>query len=300
MVPDERFFVIRNDYQQLQVRYDRRLGAVWYTLNPAGRPCFNLHLLAELRHFQGELIKVNRRALSQGLPLPVRYTVLTSQTPGVFNLGGDLELFANLIRKRDREGLLGYATACIDVLYPNAVGFDLPMTTISLVQGDALGGGFEAAVSSHIVVAEKQAKFGLPEIMFNLIPGMGAYSFLIRRTTPDVTERLITSGEVFSAEEMHELGLVDVLAEEGQGEHALLRHLEKHSRRSNAYNALNRVRHCVDPVTYEELIRITKIWVEAALELKGRDLKMIARLVQAQNRLCPHCRSDRRALEQGG
>ena len=71
----------------------------------------------------------------------------------------------------------------------------MPLTTITLVQGDALGGGFEAAISSNVVIAEKSAKFGLPEVLFNLIPGMGAYSFLVRRTSPDLAEKIIMSGE---------------------------------------------------------------------------------------------------------
>ena len=55
---------------------------------------------------------------------------------------------------RDRDELLRYGRACIDVLYRNYVGHDLPLTTISLVQGECLGGGFEAALSSDVIVAE--------------------------------------------------------------------------------------------------------------------------------------------------
>ena len=168
----------------MSVRYDDEFGAVWYTLEPRDRPCFNLDLLAELRQFQLRIEAVIREAAARGEPLPVRYTVLASAVPGVFNLGGDLQLFARLIRQQDRQGLFRYAKACIDVLYPNAVNFDQPLTTITLVQGDALGGGFEAAISSNVVISERSAKYGLPEVLFNLVPGMGAYSFLIRRTEP--------------------------------------------------------------------------------------------------------------------
>src|SRR3972149_4441233 len=55
------------------------------------------------------------------------------------------------------------------------------LTTISLVQGDALGGGFETALSSDVIIAEQSAAMGLPEVLFNLFPGMGAYSLLTRR-----------------------------------------------------------------------------------------------------------------------
>ncbi len=271
-------------YDQVEVDYDAQQKALWYYLSPHARPCFNQNLLEELHRFQAQVVRVNRGGEGDPATLPIRYMILASRTPGVFNLGGDLQLFAGLIRNQDRTGLFAYAKACIDVLYPNAVNFDQPLTTITLVQGDALGGGFEAAVSSNVVIAERSAKFGLPEVLFNLIPGMGAYSFLIRKTSPDTAERIIMSGELLTAEEMHELGLVDVLAEDGEGEIATVNFIRRHQKRGNSHVAMNRIRQCVNPVTYEELIQITKIWVDAALKLTGRDLRMIERLVQAQNR----------------
>ena len=271
-------------YEQLFVRYDDDQSALWYYLAPHSRPCFNFDLLNELRRFQHKVELLNHAAQTGHDALPIRYTVLASSIPGVFNLGGDLNLFSKLITEGDREGLFGYAKACIDVLYPNAVNFDMPMTTITLVQGDALGGGFEAAISSNVVIAEKSAKFGLPEVLFNLVPGMGAYSFLIRRTGPEIAEKIIMSGELLTAQKMHNLGLIEEVVEDGQGEQAVVRYIKRHQKRSNAYQAMNRIKKCINPVTYEELIQITKIWVEAALKLTSRDLRMIERLVQAQNR----------------
>ncbi|MCB1182461.1 crotonase/enoyl-CoA hydratase family protein [bacterium] len=271
-------------YEQLDVEYDPDQKAVWYHLAPHSRPCFNLDLLGELKDFQDRLVAMNRGGEGDPATLPVRYTVLASRTPGVFNLGGDLQLFAGLIRAQDRDGLFHYAKSCIDVLYPNTVNFDQPLTTITLVQGDALGGGFEAAISSNVVIAERSAKFGLPEVLFNLIPGMGAYSFLIRKTSPATAERIIMSGELLSADEMFELGLVDVVVEDGEGEEAAVNFIHRHRKRGNSHVAMGRIRQCVNPVTYDELIRITRIWVDAALNLTDRDLRMIERLVQAQNR----------------
>jgi len=271
-------------YEQLFVRYDKELKALWYHLAPRLRPCFNIDLLKELRQFQNKAEMVNRAVDSGVDSLPIRYMILASSTPGVFNLGGDLQLFSKLISNGDRDGLFGYAKACIDVLYPNAVNFEMPVTTITLVQGDALGGGFEAAISSNVVIAEKSAKFGLPEVLFNLIPGMGAYSFLIRRTGPDLAEKIIMSGELLTAQKMHNLGLVDEVVEDGQGEQAVSRFIQRHRKRGNAHEAMSKIRKCINPVTYEELIQITRIWVDAALKLTSRDLRMIERLVQAQNR----------------
>jgi len=271
-------------YAQLAVEYDPKLKALWYYLAANGRPCFNPEMLAELHQFQQRVVEANGDDHSNPETLPIRYLILASKAPGVFNLGGDLQLFGDLIRNRNRSGLFQYAKSCIDVLYPNAVNFDQPLTTITLVQGDALGGGFEAAISSNVVIAERSAKFGLPEVLFNLIPGMGAYSFLIRKTNPDTAKHLMMSGELISAQAMYDLGLVDMLAEDGEGELATLNFVRRHSKRGNSHLAMRRIQQCVNPITYEELIRITRIWVDAALNLTDRDLRMIERLVQAQNR----------------
>jgi DSF synthase len=284
MLGEFRDLPIAGEYGQLDLRYDAKHRALWYYLLPESRPCFNSGLLSELRNFQNELVQVNAAALERGDPIPIRYTVLASGVPGVFNLGGDLALFSKLIRGKNREGLLRYATACIDVLYPNAVAFNQPLTTMTLVQGDALAGGFEAAISSHVVIAERSARFGLPEVLFNLIPGMGAYTFLIRRVSPDVAEQLILSGEMLSAERMLELRLVDEVVDDGKGEEAINAYLAGHHKRANAQAALNRVRQLVNPVTYDELIAITRIWVDAALQLSDRDLRVIERIVRAQDR----------------
>jgi len=284
MCNEMEFLPFWGQYEQLNVRYEPEQRAIWYTLNPVDRPCFNLDLLAELAHFQARLSEYSQEAIDSGNCLPIRYTILESGVPGVFNLGGDLELFYGLITRSDGEGLFAYAKACIDVLYPNAVNYNQPLTTISLVQGEALGGGFEAAISSNIVVAEESARFGLPEILFNLIPGMGAYSFLIRKTSPDIVERLITSGEIFTARQMLELKLVDEVVADGEGVSAVRGLLARHRRKGNAYSAFGRVRQCINPVTYEELIRITRIWVDTALQLGPRDLRMIENLIRAQDR----------------
>src|SRR5207344_2632652 len=80
----------------------------------------------------------------EGEKRQVDYYVTGSRTPGVFNLGGDLALFVMLIKTGDREALAQYAKLCIDVQYPRSQSFFSPsLTSIALVQGDALGGGFE-------------------------------------------------------------------------------------------------------------------------------------------------------------
>src|SRR5205823_13373850 len=219
-----------------------------------------------------------------GIEHAIRYAVIASKVPGVFNLGGDLALFREAIDHRDRDMLVQYGRKCVDNLFPWSRNCDLPLTTIALVQGDALGGGFECALSASVLVAEESARMGFPEILFNLCPGMGAYSFLARKVGRRITDELVTSGNMYTARQLYDMGVVDVLAPDGAGEAALYSFIRKHARAPNGRRALEMVRREVEPVTHEELMRIVNIWADAALRLSERDLRMMERLVRAQSR----------------
>jgi DSF synthase len=270
-------------YDQLEVRYDPEQRTLWCLKRPRTRPCFNPDLLSEIRRFQEAVQSACRENDEDSTP--VRFLVWGSRIRDTYNLGGDLQLFTELIRSRDREGLRRYAVACIDVLHPNSIDLGCPLTTITLVQGAALGGGFEAAISSSVVVAEKQAQMGMPEIMFNLFPGMGAFSFLSRRMHPFEAERMILSGDLWTAEQLYAKGVVDVLAETGGGEQAVMDYIHRQERVGNGTAGIHRVRRRVSPIDYEELLDVALIWAETALRLKDRDLRVMERLVRAQNRL---------------
>ena len=212
----------------------------------------------------------------------MRYHVLASNVEGIFNLGGDLDLFRKLIIERDREGLRAYGNACIDVLHDNIVHFGLDLTTLALVQGDALGGGFEAAISSNVLIAERGCKMGFPEILFNLFPGMGAYSILSRKIGPAQAEAMILGGQLYDAEELYKMGVVDILAEKGEGELEVYKYIKRADRADNGYRAMRDVKALCNDITYKELDDITDIWVDAALRLGQRDLRMMERLVKRQ------------------
>ncbi len=214
----------------------------------------------------------------------INYAVLASKTPGVFNLGGDLALFRSAIVHRDRAQLEQYARLCVDDLYPWNRNFDLPVTTISLVQGSALGGGFEAALASSVLIAEESSRMGFPEVLFNLFPGMGAYSFLQRKVGRRITEELITSGNTYTARQLYDMGVVDVITPDGTGEAAVYSYVRRHARGGNGRRAFEQVRREFEAVTREELDRVTAMWVDAAIKLEERDLKMMDRLVRAQQR----------------
>jgi DSF synthase len=265
-------------FQHMRVHTDYKHNVGWCYMNAQPRPCFTSGLLDDLNDWCAFM---RDHAAAQGL----RYHVIASAVPGIFNLGGDLNLFRTFAEQGDRDGLFKYGKRCIDALYANILSFEAPVTTISLVQGEALGGGFETALSSDVVIAEKGARMGFPEILFNLFPGMGAYSLLSRKLDAKRAERMILSGKLYSAEELFDIGLVDVLADEGDGEVAVYDYIKRENRARNGFRALRQVRDVKDPITYQELMQVLEIWVDAALRLEPRDLRMMDRLVSRQHQV---------------
>jgi DSF synthase len=136
-----------------------------------------------------------------------------------------------------------------------------------------------------MIVAEKSARFGFPEILFNLFPGMGAYSFLERRIGQRPAEQMLTSGRIYSAEEMLAAGVIDEIAADGEGEAAIATLIKRRQRSRNGLAALAATRRRVHRLDFSELLDIVQIWVDAALRLNPRDLKLMQRLVSRQNGL---------------
>ncbi len=266
-------------YENIEVSFDPDIATYWCHMRPPAMPVVTNPLLRDLRHMQDQLT-----ASADGGECPIAYFVFASKTPGVYSLGGDLNYFAECIRTGNRKSIHDYARTCVDVVHRNLNAFDLPLITMSLVQGDALGGGFETALSFDIVVAERSAKMGFPEVLFNLFPGMGAYSFLSRRMDAVRAEKMIMSGKIYTAAELHEMGLVDVLAEDGQGEAAIYEYIRKHGSRHNAHRAIYKARRRVNPISYDELRDVVDIWVDAVFQLGETDLGRMGRLTAAQNR----------------
>ena len=246
---------------------------------PGVRPCCRAEMLEEMWDFMSAITQPPE----QRQPGRLRHFVLASDA-SAYNLGGDLELFSQLIRERNRERLLAYAQRCVEGVHHLHAGFGGDVRSIALVQGDALGGGLEMALACHTIVAEEGACLGLPEVMFGLFPGMGAYNFLSRRVSPQLAERIILEGRVHSAEEMHAMGVVDILVPRGQGEQAVTELIRQQQRMPQSCLAMNAVRSISHKVDYQELMDITRVWVEAALALDEKSLRTMDRLVKAQTR----------------
>lgn len=265
--------------EQLDVSFDEANGTLWSFMRPRGRPSYNLALLDDIHAMQTGIVS------RFGGGDELRYLVAGSRSPGVFSLGGDLDLFAGCIERQDRQALIDYGKSCVRVLHQFHTAMDLPIVTIGVAQGDALGGGLESLLSFNVVIAERNAKFGFPETLFGLFPGMGAYSIVARRANAAFAEEMMLSGRTYTADEMKAAGLVHIVAEPGQGIEAAKDFIARSKSRHAGMRAIYEVGRRVNPMPLDELDDVVRIWADCALKLSERDLKLMRRLVAAQNRL---------------
>jgi DSF synthase len=271
----------QSEFTQFSTRYEPETSSIWCWMQPEPRPCLNTALIEELFQLQQQLSTTYNKH-DAGVVWPFRHLVLASKMPGIYNLGGDLELFKQCIADGDEKKLRAFAYKTIDLMIRNINNLDLPISTVSLVQGQALGGGFEMALSCDAIIAERSSRLGFPEILFNLFPGMGAYNLLARRVGPALAERIILSGDAYTAGELYDMGVIDVLAEDGEGILAIKDYMKSHNRSHNTIRAMKKIRQIVQPITKQAFYDIVDIWVEAAMDLSEKDLAKLDRLLQLQ------------------
>lgn len=85
----------------------------------------------------------------------------------------------------------------------------VPMPVVACVDGHALGGGCEMALSCDFIFVTKKAILGQPEVNLGLIPGFGGCVRLARATSPSIAKRMIYTGMKLNAQKAKEVGLAD-------------------------------------------------------------------------------------------
>jgi DSF synthase len=267
--------LLSRPYKTIRLEWssDLRLLRVRTAVRPI--QCYSLAAMSELQQMLDD-ITAN--------PGVVRHFVMTSDVPRVFNFGGDLALFVLLVRAGDVESLRLYGRRCVNLVWwmENAAGLGIHTTVLS--QGDTLGGGLESVLPFHCIIFEKSAQAGFPEVLFNLFPGMGAWDFTIRKAGFAVANEMILSGRLYSADELLYRRVIDVVAEDGQGEAALERAVREVEPRLRGTVAALRAQRLAAPIRHETLLAIVDQWAESALGLSDRDLRLMERLARAQAR----------------
>jgi len=276
--------LLQRRLRHLQVSYDHNSRAVWVEFKYQHRPCFSRGLLDDLSTVQRVIKRIVHTDYRQGNTNRLLFQIITSTDKRVFNLGGDLAYFIRLIGAGNREGLRQYAKICIDIQYASVTHYGVPFTTLALVEGTALGGGFEAALSANILIAETRARFGFPEVTFGMFPGMGALSLLIRRINPAMARRLIMDHRVYTASELYELGVVDILVQDGQGRKEAADYMRRNINKVHGLHGFQAAVDRVLPINYDELNDIIELWVDTALQLSEKNRRLMAYFARAQTK----------------
>lgn len=141
----------------------------------------------------------------------VRAAILTGEGKA-FCAGGDIAAWGGLSPLEMGQSWVRRGHRVFDKLAR------LKVPVIAAINGHALGGGLELAVTADIRICEAQAKIGLPESGLGMIPGWSGTQRLVRRLGGRVARRLALGGEVVDAETALSLGIVDQVVERG---HAL-------------------------------------------------------------------------------
>jgi enoyl-CoA hydratase/carnithine racemase len=138
----------------------------------------------------------------------VRAVVVSSTHPKAFCVGADLKERNSFTDEELRAQRPLARAAYRGVL-------DLPVPVVAAVDGYALGGGFEIALSCDLVVCGDSAVVGLPEVSVGVIPGGGGTQLLTRRVGWSRAARMVFTAERFPAADAHALGAVDEVVPAG-------------------------------------------------------------------------------------
>ena len=167
----------------------------------------------------------------------VKVVILTGQGTRAFMAGGDIKSFPDLIGQGEEVAYQGskFLQEPLDAI------MNLPHPTICVLNGLALGGGCELALSCDVRIAEEHVEIGLPEVKLGLFPGAGGTQRLPRLIGVSKAKELIFTGDSVPAAKALEIGLVNEVVQAGEGlqaAHTLARKISRHSAKALQYAKL--------------------------------------------------------------
>ena len=136
----------------------------------------------------------------------VKVIILTGEGDKAFSAGADIEYMSKISPDESEEyAKLGQlVTATVE---------NVNQPTIAAVNGFALGGGCELAMSCDIRIAANTAKMGQPEVTIGIPPGWGGTQRLMRIVGIAKAKEMVYTGKMIKAEEAKEIGLVNQVVE---------------------------------------------------------------------------------------
>lgn len=181
------------------IRLERKEGIGYLTLNrPEVRNAFSQEMIDELRAVLGVI----------GRDHEIRVVIVTGAGK-IFQAGADI---AEMSAMKPMD-ILRWNEGIVRI---NAALEGLRQPVIAAINGAALGGGLELAISCTLRVAAQSAKLGLPEVKLGIIPGTGGTQRLPRLIGKGRAAELILTGDLIGAKEALEIGLVNRVVPDGE------------------------------------------------------------------------------------
>lgn len=191
--------------------------------------------------------------------------VLTSAHPRVFSAGADLRERATMTREEAGEFVTELRGA-----FERAAR--LPIPVVAAVEGAALGGGLELALTADVIVASSNATFGLPETSLAIIPGAGGTVRLPRKIGPSRAKELIFTGRRIGSEDALRFGLVEYAVDGGSAEEKALEIASEIAR--NGPLALRAAKKSVtegmEASSTDKALEVEKRWYGSILDTEDR------------------------------
>lgn len=180
------------NYENITIETEEKIAVV--TINrPASLNSLNSQTILELSKVFNDLDSDNE----------IRVIILTGSGEKSFVAGADIKEFADFGTKAAED----LARNGQNILFDTIENLSKPV--IAAVNGFALGGGLELAMSCHIRYASENAKLGLPEVTLGLIPGYGGTQRLPKLVGKGRANEIIFSAKMISAQRAKEIGLVN-------------------------------------------------------------------------------------------
>lgn len=267
---------------QVKLSYEPELKMLWITIKPEPKPVFTLPLLTSVGKVQRAVYELWGRERGN-VDSPVKFLSFRGEGP-VFTLGGDLDFYLDCLASNDQAALEEYARASAEGASWNASGLKGVAITLSTIHAKAIGGGIDAPRSCNIMIAEQGASFVYPEVRFNHFP-ITAVAILSRRMGPIEAQRMLMSGDEYSATEFHARGGLDAVVSPGCGEDWIRTYaaetLPMHSARSALFAAFNQRAGRLE----DELSYMARLWSDTMLRLNAAEISRLQRIAQAQERM---------------
>lgn len=195
-----------NPFHGKAISWELKDGVIELALNRA--PCNEIGSLTldELEQFAAVLKATEAHAL-----------ILYSSLKCGFCAGADLRELYQRSQTMDPQQAANGVRAFLRRIHAVMNTLDAaPLTTIAAVHGVTFGGGFELALVSDIIIADKMARFCFPELRLGLIPGFGGIPRLKRDLGNAVVRDLLLTGRSFNATKAQQIGLVSQVVGEGE------------------------------------------------------------------------------------